>query len=373
MDTANNESNENNQVSTNIGNISQISGQVNVASRDIFQVNQGAIVLIGNQADAISGLTALQDLIKHSSDVRRSVMAFQTDFRITHEQIDRLGDYKDLHDILHRLQFYCYRGILQAQKRFPNDEMMISDLTDYALTLEEFMEELRQVVIRTLIPKQELRWIKDINLAKIGLRDAINTRNPDSLKNVVWRLNRLLTTQPVQIDALLNRSARELRLASLLNALRSICANLSDLNLNAEKISVFQSGVSAMEKLEKALSSLVENHSQWQELTNELRRIESLINYDLLELEMSWPDIKQDAESLYIAYTGEWSSTLKMESNELDDALNNSDPVRARRCFHSYQRHATQRFYRVDIDLKRICNSLRKIGIPLSSLLELIQ
>jgi hypothetical protein len=364
------------QNSLAIGGISigrDVSGQVNTAGRDVINIAPGATVIMGTHAEAVGGLMALGELMNRSADVRSSVIAFQTDFKVVHEQLDRLGDYKDLHDLLHRLQFHCYNGIAQAATRFPHDQLTIDDLTDYALTLEGIVEELKQIAARPSMPKQELGWIDDVAVAKADLPKAIDTSDEKLLKKVIWSLNRILATQPVRINILLNQTARALRLPALLNALAIICKTLASLDLDANKVTAFQSGVDALGELDQQLSSLVEDHDHWQVLDVELRLIEVSVDRDLDEFRMLWSDVKLRAEPLYATYPDEWADALKRECSGLDEALNANNPAKLRRSFHSYHRRVTDHFFRVDVHLKALCGNMRKIGMPLASVLEMIQ
>lgn len=366
------ESQDKDQVYIDIAGISDISGQANIAGGHIIHAEQGATVIIGAPAKAIGGLVALRELMQSSAEVHTAVIAFQTDFKVAHEQVNRLGDYKDLHDLLHQLQFHCYNGIVQTLIRFPDDELMLDNLMDYALTLEEIVEELKEVASRPLMPKQEVAWINDVALAKAELHQAIDMLSGELLKKVVWRLNRLLATQPARINTLLNHSARTLRLPSLIDALTRVCNNLFALNLDTNKVNAFQSCVDALDKLNQGLNLLIESHDQWQGVDVELRRIEASVDRDLTEFEMSWPDIKMKSEPLYIAYLEDWANALKKESDALDEALSISNPAKVRRGLRSYQRRVMDRFYRIDIQLKALCDDLRQIGTPLASLLEMI-
>lgn len=148
--------------------------KVESAGGHIIHAAAGATVIIGAPTEAIgTGLFALGELMQRSSDVRNDVIAFQTDFRAAREQIDLLGDYKDLHDLLHRLQFHCYNGIVQSALRFPSDDIAVDSLTDYALTLDGIVAELRQVLVRSTLPKQETTWIDDIVGATTDLNGAL--------------------------------------------------------------------------------------------------------------------------------------------------------------------------------------------------------
>lgn len=328
--------------------------------------------MVSAPAAAAGGLVALCELMQRSPVVRNAVNGFRNDFKSTHEQVNLLGDYKDLHDQLHKLQFHCYNGVVQAATRFPGDDLTLDSLTDHALTLEGIFEELKQVATRPSISKQELTWIDDVGLAKTDLRNAVDSLDEASLKKVIWRLNRLLTIQPARINALLNYSAHALHLSELLSALASVSDTLSSPEFDTNQVAAFQSGLAAFGELNRSLSSLIDDHDHWQALDVELRRIEASIDRDLIEFEMSWPDIKLRAGPLYIDNPEEWASALKRESDILDDECKAKNPLKMRRGFRSYQRRVTDRFYRVDIKLKALCSDMRQIGMPLAAILEMI-
>ncbi len=334
---------------------------------------EGTKLLMNVSAEAVGGLFALQELMQHSKDVRNAVIAFRTDFRVAHEQVDRLGDYKELHDLLHRLQFQCYNLIAQTAFNFPNDPLAIDNLTDYALTLEHIAEKSKEVAARPFIPKEELIWIKDFDLVQAELHSAISDLEIRHLKKVIDRLKRLLGTQPAIINTLLNHSARALRLSELLAALQRVCDTMVSLQLDSDKVNTFQAGVDALGKLNQALNSLVEDHNRWQLLDRDLRLIDASIDRDLEDLELWWPDIKLKAEQLYWDCPDAWASALKKQSENLEDALSMRDVIKVRRGFRTYQHRAANRFYQVDVELKNLCGGVRQIGAPLASVLEMIE
>jgi hypothetical protein len=60
------------------------------------------------------------------------------------------------------------------------------------------------------------------------------------------------------------------------------------------------------------------------------------------------------------------------DAEKLDAALLAKDPTTIRHFFRRYRRQMGDRFYRVDIDLKRLCDDLRKVGEPLTAVLRII-
>src|SRR5689334_18599769 len=111
------ESQNDKQVNINIAGVNGVSGQVNVAGRDVVNIGPNSTVIMAAPVGAVSGLVALRDLMQRSSEARIAVIEFQTDFKVAREQLDQLGDYKDLHDLLHNLQIHCYDCIVQVRVR----------------------------------------------------------------------------------------------------------------------------------------------------------------------------------------------------------------------------------------------------------------
>lgn len=330
------------------------------------------------------GLLALRELMQHSSDVRTDGIAFQTDFRAAREQIVRLSDYKKLHDLLHRLQFYCYNDMAQAALRFPK-ENAIYDLTYYALTLGDIVAELRRVAARSTLPREETSWVDDVAAAKVDLNAALDRRDEELLKRVIWCLKRVLDTQPSLINKLLNHTASVLRLSSLTEALARFCNGFSSLDLDAGKVQQFEEGVAGLRQLDQGVIALTDEHNRWQKLDLELRLIAATLDggrfrrskripkVDFSDLVMSWPDVKARAEQLCLNTADEWAQDLQKESRGLDDALAAGNPKMIMLSFRGFQRRVADRFFQVDVDLKALCDDLRQIGAPLALVLEMFQ
>jgi hypothetical protein len=318
-------------------------------------------------------MNALREMAQLSPDVKKAVIQFQIDFRVIHEQVDLLGDYKDIHDLLHQLQFSCYNGILHEATHFPDEEESLDILTDHMLNLENIIDKLKLVASRSGMPKIELRWIDEAEKMENDLNTTISTLDGKKLRNIIGRMNRLLSTHPTRINTLLNHAARDLRLPDLWNALVRICKELNSLNLDPEKVDALQSGVAELYQLNKTLDELVDEHDRWQTLDIELRLIETSVDRDQDQLGMDWFDVKQKGESLYVSVTEDWAKALKSDGDALDEALGGNNPVKVRQRFRSFQRRASNRFYQVDLELKALCGDLRKIGEPLDSVLEIIK
>jgi hypothetical protein len=337
------------------------------------------------------GLSALSTLIQVAPGVQEAAVRFRADFQVAREQIDLLGDYKDIHDQLHSLQFHCYNCIIQETKRSTDEDLAWDTLVDYELTFQDIVGRLRDIgvqpepalptsqltmpgyaVARTVLPTQETGWIQDLVEAHQNLHSAIENADVRQLKRSIRVINRVLTIQPSQVNARLNSTARTLRLPSLVQALGSIRDLLALPSLDSEKVHQFELGVAALADLNVTLSALVADHDQWQAIDLELRRIETSLDQDIGELELSWPDLKEMVDPLCIEPAAAWAAALQSDGAKLESAIAASDQNKIKQNFRRYRRQVSDRFYRVDVELKRTCDDLRTIVEPLASVLRMI-
>jgi hypothetical protein len=134
----------------------------------------------------------------------------------------------------------------------------------------------------------------------------------------------------------------------------------------------FEDGAEALNGLSRGLEALTEDHDQWQAVDVELRRIESLMEWDTAELEVSWAALKTMVAQLCSRNSDSWSLKLKETSERLEQSISVRDPVKIKDSFRRFRRRAGEHFYRVDLTLKDLCEELRKVGEPLALVLGMI-
>jgi hypothetical protein len=317
------------------------------------------------------GLSALVELMR-VPQVQSFMMAFRIDFEAACEQIEILGSYKDLHDLLHSLQFHCYNPIVQEARRFPGDDVAVDNLMDHEMTLQELILDLEDVAEKATFAMTDATWIQDLTKARYTLVEALERLDPKPLKRVIWLLNRVLAIQPSWINTRLNATARALRLPVLVETMTQVKNKLAILDLDPDKVGQFEAGVDALVNLSHNLSSLVTNHDRWQAVDLELRRIESNMGQDTTELEMSWPELKAMTKPLYNGNTDDCSSSFRRNCENLDIAISDQNPARIRQYFRRFYRQTGLQFHRVDMDLKALCDDLRRAGEPLASVTRMI-
>jgi hypothetical protein len=319
-----------------------------------------------------AGLDALRDMVKSGGPVRDAAVAFRTDFQAAGEQIEILGTYKDIHDQLHSLQIYCFNLLILETRRANIDDIAWDSLSNYEMTLQGIVAQLIEIAKHSSKLASELTWTSDVGQAQVEMASAIEGLDLTKLKKAARLINRVLMIQPAQINARLSAAARALRLPTIVQGLSRIHENLPTLELDAEKVAQFETAVLALDRLSTQLIGLVGDHDRHQAIDLELRQIETTIDMDLDEFELSWPDLKTQALPLYDRIDEAWATAVAADAEKLDAALLAKDPTKIRHFFRRYRRQMGDRFYRVDIDLKRLCDDLRKVGEPLTAVLRVI-
>lgn len=313
-----------------------------------------------------NSLSILAELVRRP-DFKAKLVALQTDFEAAGAQIEFLTHYKDLHDLLHNLQFLCFSGLVQEAPRFPDDPLAQGILLDHELTLAGLIDSMEEIAERPGMPPNELSWIQDLVEAHGQLQQAIETLKPEPLRRALWLMKRVLDLQPTRINERLNATARALRLATIEQAMLSIRRDLRRLKLPSQQVRRFESGVAALGNLGEHLARLVEDHDSWQAVDLELRRIEATMLHDLDEIRSSWPELRARVDPLCQGSSAAWVERIRRDSRDLDAALAGANPMQIRQSFLRYRRRVGNRFYQVDADLKSLCHELRYVGQPLAS------
>lgn len=319
------------------------------------------------------GLAVLGELVQEAA-VRRAVVAFSIHFAEARQQIEVLSSYKDLHDLLHRLQHDCYEPMEEEAERFPDDEEGRENLLIHEQSLEEALEELGELGRRgEFVGDEPGRIWKDLEAVSEGLRASLDASDTAELRSALRQLDRVLARWPPRINVRLNDAARALNLPQLAASMETVCGRLRELNLRPEQVAQFEEGVVALSRLARTLTNLVGDHDQWQLIEQDLRQIGGDLARSLEELESAWPSLKRQMEPLYLGIAERWALALKTESEKLENTLAAQDPTRVRLCFRSYRRQAERRFFRVDDALKRQCHELRQAGEPLAAVLRILE
>jgi hypothetical protein len=207
------------------------------------------------------------------------------------------------------------------------------------------------------------------------LRDlslAITTQDASRLDSALNTIKRILATEPSLINARLTEAARALPLSALLSAFTRVCNELGRADVDKARLSEFKSGVEALQKLTDELNRLIDDHDSWQTRDNEVRRIEATVDRDVADLRDMWSELKAWTEGQCQGVAESWAASLLQCSQKLDAAIADQDQHKIRQSFNTYRRRIGGRFFDIDVNLKKLCDELRKIGDPLARVLEML-
>ncbi|HYK01998.1 MAG TPA: toll/interleukin-1 receptor domain-containing protein [Thermoanaerobaculia bacterium] len=350
--------------------------------RDIRDDDSDAAVLVQSAAEAQlpvaapkaqtppeyppgSRLRGLVDRLKNDR-VRHALEEFRLRFEQVCESIQRLADFKDIHDQLHYLQLHCYEEIVREASSLEDDDQAADDLTLHLQELRLILDEIGRVTSRTSFNDLSLVWVDELESAYQRAFSAVAARDEQELKAAAKTIDRVLGLQSAKINVRLNAAARQLNLTEVSIAMGYICEHGEAAELDEATLREVRDVRNAVEQLRENLRLLVRDHDDWQEADTELRRCAS----DPSELAESWAVVKLKVGVL--AGNAEWAIGLRREEQRIDSALSANEPRQLQRFFRLYRRQAVDRFFRVDSMLKRQCDELRKVGEPLATIVRVL-
>jgi tetratricopeptide (TPR) repeat protein len=320
---------------------------------------------------AREGLQALADLMQ-DADVRDTVAEFKTVFRDTRRQVEVVYNYKDLHDQLHDIQLLCYDPIVRETERFPADRLAVGAVTNSRETLESRIASISEITQRADYLASERADLISLQQALATYDAALTNLDTALLKKATQKLSRVMTLQPSRVNAKLVAAAGNLHLESLVAAMQKISQRLTELHAHAEKVQQFSDGVRALETLHAALTALIQEHDLWQVVDTRFNLLATEIEQEVDSLGDSWNDVRQIAAPLYEKKLEAWAEKYRLLEERLLKAIAEHNPNQARMQFDLCRGRAVERFYQVDVSLKRSCENLRKIGEPLAAVLHIL-
>ena len=305
----------------------------------------------------------------------------RTIFQQDHPQIRLLSDYKDLHNALHGLEF-LHVVIATESARFVRNDSSRGNLSLHALTLQGISDELTSIAQRGNLKEFELKWLPNISRARNDMQKAIDERDALGMRNPVALLDHILSVEPSRINDRLITVARGLRLESLASELRQVAEPLRTTRCPPEYEELIKD-VDAIAALNERQNALVTNHSLWQNVEIELKRLNARLRSGLTELQNSWEDLLALAGPLYETEQQSWAADLRSAATQLQAAMHslvntgNGAPAEveriAKESFRRYRRLVANRFYLVDKEVQQMCYKLRDLGASLANLLARLE
>lgn len=308
--------------------------------------------------------------------VREAVLPFRLRLEDACDELDRLRNYKEAHDLLHEFEINCYEQIREEAPRFPADERARRNLKNLAGRLDRFVNNLDTVLSREAFRGQDTHWQDDhLRPAAEGLKIALCEKAPKALEEVIWNLERVLALQPSLMNARLQEASRLLRLTSLVDALCRVEKELRTVQGQAEHFGqICCGGVAGLTSLGDIVRGLIAEHDQWQIVDGHLRRIQAQSDAAALrELELTWPTVRQKMQPLIGDRTENWATMLRDLGDRVQTLIEKVEAKKVMDAFAEYRSTAGHRFFEVDAALKRQLEELGKVGDHLKEIRGLLQ
>jgi hypothetical protein len=319
------------------------------------------------------GLSALIELMR-APDVHAAVLSFRVDFEAAREQISVLADYKGLHDLFQQLEDRYYL-IYHDLKRLPANPSAWVSVEHNARELQSIVDDLLDMAGCASTTVITALWTHKLTHAAEELRTSIKIHDRPQLKLAITHLKDLLGREPSRINTRLVSAASALRLLGLVTAMTTVAQTLARLGLEraaTHQFEAFEIGVTALSRMADQLTTAIAYHNAFQEIDDELRRVEVLLDQDARELTYAWQYLKPMIQQLCHSSQAGWAIKLNAMGLELERSFATKNLRTIKPLFRSYRSQASRSFNQVDRDLLTLCEELQKVGEPLAILLKLI-
>ncbi len=305
---------------------------------------------------------------------REAVISFQTDFEAASGQIILMNDYKLIHDLFQELE-NRYFLIENDRKRLPDDELAWDSLALNEPELNTKIDDVISIVRQSSFSQEADRWVTQLDKVKVDMETAVEDFELETLNKATRLLYRVLNREPSRINAQLIATANALRLDNLEQAITVICDNIdaSEFGNEFELITQIKEGGGALDGIDENLKQLTTEHDAWQDIDDELRRVEATLDSGIEELEDAWYDLEPMARKLIDGRTEKWAIDIDEVTNSLGEAIDDASIVKARRLFRRFRSQTGRRFRQVDLELLGLCHNLQKVGESLDLLLRTVK
>ena len=318
---------------------------------------------------ACDGFVALVRLANQPV-VHAAIAASSADFEAARHQISVLDTHKHLHDRLLELHICC-RMVDQDVTRVDTDAAAWESITisgaDLAATIDRLIESANAAVMVV----EDNGWIRRVEQARTDLNNALDGRDLQVLGDGLRRVHRVLNREPTRLNKGMIDAARSMRLSSVVSALNAVVGTFSPAESPDQvSISKVATGARALEIIEQILHMRTDMHNAWQDVYDELRRIERPLRPDLEELGLSWPDLREAMHVLLGGMAERWAQDLREVSVQVEEALLERNPTTTLRAYTKFSRQVYNRFNNVDRQLLICCEKLQKVAGSFDTLIR---
>jgi hypothetical protein len=342
-------------------------------AEDATQLDWASLQLYARASDTApspGGRVSVDHL--RAPQVREELSQFRALFSGTRTQIELLGQYKALHDVLQEVEA-PFSAIVRDQKRLAASREAWDELCDPIESLQLMLQNAIKILAGARLCDEFDMTRRRLTDAAASLTAAIGGESK-KLDGAVFAIRRVLGLDLSTANNRLLTTARDLRLDAVVAALRSVLAGLGVGRTTGASVDELARLVGALDELHDRLEALVREHDQWQAIGNDLRHFVDSGQPGLDELRHSWPTVQESLTAVLASANGaDWTGVIGSAAKDLDGALGRSDdPCKWISQLRALFRRANQRFVEVDKLLLRTCEELRQVGDTLDSVLKVI-
>jgi hypothetical protein len=305
--------------------------------------------------------------------VNARIQSFTSSLKDADKKIHIVGDYKALHDCLHRLQFKVFDNFLSAAQNF-NKPIATVQLKMCKSDLSREIGKLKKIFEPQRLPLNDFPWLGDIETVSKTLDVVLSEQKLSSLEEIILVLTDVMRVQPSVVNSLLINAVRQLNLSSLQITLKEIYNELQTLGADEDQLFFFKKGVDDLVRLDNELNKQIREHQQWQRIDNDLQQTKNAMSRTDEELKKSWTILSDRIGLICKETTSEdWSERLLDLNKEINEAIRTDDKMIFITLFPEYMAEARTRFYEVDLNLKILCEQLRPVGDTVHAVLKALE
>jgi hypothetical protein len=343
-----------------------------VSIRDVARsIIHNTIILSTDPAHAAAhfadGIAAMQGITQRNPAARDALIVFRDRLAGARKQVSELINLKLLHDLLHGLQHRSLPMLVRELRRFPADEEAIGGIEQCTIDLRDVCRQIDELTERATFEPADVEWRTVLPQIADEICAGLTAIDPNRIDRATRHVKSVINTRLSRINTNLVQKARSLQVADLMAPLRHLHEQLSMLEIGAAELGRVDAGITGLDQLHQLLTAMVFVHNTWQELDDELNRIEPTLRSDSSELAYSWPLLRPQIERTAQGDAA-WASEIHSAIEQLTQALAEQVELKVRRAFDRLQNRVSHRFFSIDLELKALCDRLRDFRDPLDTL-----
>ncbi len=312
----------------------------------------------------------LKALMQTRPEVRDILENSRGNFEAVRHKIAIAGYYKELHELLHRLQLECYIPFIRIDKSDIKNNEVQNMMRQYFDKLKTIIAHLRKVANRKLFAIDETAWLYELDQVQDALQRAIVDSDSDQFQMAIQLLHRVLSRHPARINSNLMRETPTQLLRTLIETMARLLDRFEQYNLEPQEVGQFKEDIEALKRLNEGMDALIKEHATWQDIDVMLHIITGNLSNIIDELDLYWPQLTKKSEPLYSDGNTDRTQAFRCTRKKLEHSMKEGNYQDVVTNFWQYRIEAGHRFFMIDNRLKEKCSHARHVGESLNNILR---